>query len=425
MGHAERQPVGVDRQQNKPAGPSPINKSMCNAPQPDLNPNEAASGSSIVRLGPWTRQSADGVSRIESRFEVSDPGGTHTGILWISSRTHRLAPSGDTLLAASFFPALMRRADLEIGETISPSLLHNSRLLREVFGCWLERPEPWAIRAPMAAHHPAESRRVATFFSGGVDSFYTALRHAGEVSALIFVRGFDFAVTDRALGDEVSRHLQAIAAELRMELVEVETNARDLVVALGCDWGLSHAAAMVAVGHALADQFHRICVPSTHTYKDLFPWGSNPFTDPLWSSEGLEFVHDGAETSRVGKVAFLAGHAVAMNHLRVCWENRGGAYNCGRCEKCLRTKVNLRAVGMIDGCRTLPGGLDLKQVARMVIRDLNGMSFVRENYEYVRKRGNDPALERALRYCLEQRFNRGIWRWLRKAWGKVRYGWLN
>jgi hypothetical protein len=266
---------------------------------------------------------------------------------------------------------------------------------------------------------------VATFFSGGVDSFYTALRHSGEVSALIFVRGFDFAVTDRALGDEVSRHLQVIAAELRMELVEVETNARDLVVALGCDWGLSHAAAMAAVGHALAEQFGRIYVPSSHTYRDLYPWGSNPLTDPLWGSEALEVIHDGAETTRVGKVEFLARHPVALEHLRVCWENWGGAYNCGRCEKCLRTKVNLRAVGMLDKCRTLPGALDLTRVARIVIDRSNGFTFVRENYEYVRKHGRDPALERALRYSLEQRFNRGFWRWLRKAWGKVRYGWLN
>ena len=62
----------------------------------------------------------------------------------------------------------------------------------------------------------------------------------------------------------------------------------------------------------------------------------------------------GCEASRLDKLDVVAREPAARHSLRVCWENRGGAYNCGRCEKCLRTMVAMDALGVLDAVRPLP-----------------------------------------------------------------------
>jgi hypothetical protein len=93
------------------------------------------------------------------------------------------------------------------------------------------------------------------------------------------------------------------------------------------------------VGHA------RTYVPSSWTYAHLVPWGSHALLDSLWSTEACELVHDGAESPRTGKVAAIVASDVALRVLRVCLADTD-AYNCGRCEKCLRTMVTLHLLGV-------------------------------------------------------------------------------
>ena len=98
----------------------------------------------------------------------------------------------------------------------------------------------------------------------------------------------------------------------------------------------------------------------------------------------------GVETTRVDKVAHLAGSEVAMRRLRVCWENRDGTYNCGRCEKCRRTMVNLAVAGALGRCATLPSRLDLRMLSRAVPTDRNTRWFMEENLRAAERR-TDPA----------------------------------
>lgn len=49
--------------------------------------------------------------------------------------------------------------------------------------------------------------------------------------------------------------------------------------------------------------------------------------------------------------------------LRVCWENRDGAYNCCRCRKCLIMMIALEALGVRGSFPTFPGELDLDLLA--------------------------------------------------------------
>jgi hypothetical protein len=49
-----------------------------------------------------------------------------------------------------------------------------------------------------------------------------------------------------------------------------------------------------------------------------------------------------------------------MAALRVCLQDLDSGLNCGRCEKCLRTMIALKALGCLDDCPTLPHEIDLR-----------------------------------------------------------------
>jgi hypothetical protein len=46
------------------------------------------------------------------------------------------------------------------------------------------------------------------------------------------------------------------------------------------------------------------------------------------------------------KVQEIANWQAAMTNLRVCWEGNQYDKNCGRCEKCIRTILNFRVLGL-------------------------------------------------------------------------------
>ena len=389
-----------------------------------IEPVVAVVGSPVgdgVRFGAWVSKPFGDGNRLESGYEVETNGEVKRGVLWFQSRTHVLKPSGEALLAAGFFPALSRGVPLSLNEPVSERTLDHIHRLAEVFGCWLDLPRELTVQARRSASLASAPRRSLCCFSAGVDSFYSSLHGLEPEAALLFISGFDIAVDNRALLETVLAGIRDAAQSLNRELVLVETNARSVVEGLGVHWSFSHFTALAAVGFLLRENFDQLRVPSSHHYREIFPWGSSPLTDPWWSSEAMEFVHHGSALTRVEKVEYIANHPVAMKHLRVCWSNRKGAYNCGHCEKCIRTMVSLRAVGALDRCATFPLPLDLKVVARLIIEDEDTLKLVRENHDFVRRRGTDPALERALRYCRDQRFNRGLLRWMRKVWAWWRY----
>jgi hypothetical protein len=323
----------------------------------------------------------------ELRFRLASPG--HPG---------GLSATSDPALAALLLPAMALGARLSIEGPVSPRLLAGIDRLQDVFALWAPRRfRRVPVRARPAATAPAgPGRGLACFFSGGVDSLYSAAKHAGRLQALVFVHGWDVPLGDAALRERVAGRLRVAARELGVPLVEVETNLLPFREAY-VRWRWYHGAALASVALALSPAFETVVVPSSNPYSKLHPWGSHALTDPWWSTEATALVHDGAEATRLEKVACLARHPGALRALRVCFENRGGAYNCGECEKCLRTMAALRAVGALERCPAFARPLDLDAVATLGAPPPQLVSEYTDVLAWVEARGHDPALARALR----------------------------
>jgi hypothetical protein len=242
---------------------------------------------------------------------------------------------------------------------------------------------------------------VGCFFSGGVDSFYTLLKHREEVTHLIFVHGFDIALENEAVRSQASVMAREVAKELGKALIEVEADISPFPRTL-VGWEKYHGAAMANVALLFQHLFRKVLIAATYTYAELTPWGSHPVLDPLWSTELTEIVHDGCEATRIDKLAYISEHDLAMRWLRVCLKTPGGAYNCGRCGKCLRARVGLRTVGALERCKTLPHDLSLEEVANMPMPNEAGRFVVMQTLKALERQGTQPELTRTIAEVLDK-----------------------
>ena len=76
--------------------------------------------------------------------------------------------------------------------------------------------------------------------------------------------------------------------------------------------------------------------------------------EPNFSSSDLRISHMGIRYSRLDKVRLISGWKVALDNLRVCTANAPGLLNCGRCEKCLRTMLELLACDALSKAAAFP-----------------------------------------------------------------------
>jgi glycosyltransferase involved in cell wall biosynthesis len=295
--------------------------------------------------------------------------------VWFRSETPVIPPA-EVALAVCLMPAMRLGGTLELGEAISPRLLRTQREFQAIQRAWSldwEFGDPPLCEIEVVAPTrtspaPATPGRVAAFFSGGVDSWSTILANP-DVTDLIFVRGIDLMpklAHQGDLADRVEERLREAAGELGLPLHVVETNLRELSDPLA-RWEAYYGCAIAAVAHFFSPLFERVLIAGDSDYEVQMRCGANWMVDQLLSTERLEIVDDGGRRSRIERLAAIAGHPVVRQTLRVCWENPDGAYNCGRCRKCLMTMIGLEALGARSGVVTFPPELDLDAVAAVDI----------------------------------------------------------
>ena len=108
-------------------------------------------------------------------------------------------------------------------------------------------------------------------------------------------------------------------------------------------------------------------IGSSNPYDSLvIPCESSPITDHLLSSGEFVVIHDGASHSRTEKVAQVAEWKKGMNNLRVCWQGELKDRNCGKCEKCVRTKLNFLACNR-DVPEYFPESVSIEKILQRVV----------------------------------------------------------
>jgi hypothetical protein len=334
----------------------------------------------------------------------------------VSFRLRGIAPSplDDPFLPPALLLGMRLRRPVRVEGPVSKTLLASIPVVVENLLAWYPALRGVEVTAPAPVEPPpAHAGGVACFFSAGLDSFYSALRPPRDVTHLIFVRGFDIRLEDRALREAVAQRVRDASTELGTTLVEAETDLRRWSDP-HADWTWYCHAGLVAVallaGHALEE----VRIPATiaDAHRPAALRGPRRGT---WNDGLARIVSDGAEATRPQKARVVAECEAARRSLRVCWENREGRYNCLACPKCLRTMVALEVVGVRDRFDDFRGPLDLAAVARLAPRRGSDRRMIEECLWETEGHPHLEPVAAALRTALAQG-TRGRWRsWLGTA----------
>ena len=322
--------------------------------------------------------------------------------IYYQSSGPQLNPNLEAFIALSLVASMIHGEDIYAYGSASQCFLDNLKAIQDFFLRWKPHYHRPAMHHIEPIQRPASSgNRIGVFFSAGLDSFYTFLKHKDEITDLIFIHGFDIPLDQYALRQQASQVVHKVAAYYTKGVVEIETNANRLNARF-VSGHQGYGAFLASVGHLLYPDFRKIYIATGHTLETLDVMeGSHPDLDSFWSTEALHFVSDGVEATRMDKAAAVAQSKVALQTLRVCVENRGGAYNCGKCPKCLRTLINLRMAGVVDQCTSFDRPLDLKRVARIRPHG-NKRIFLEEILKQLQASQTDPELENAVRRALAE-----------------------
>lgn len=338
------------------------------------------------------------------------PGTSSETKLWFrfpQNLSENLSTRAEPFLAAVLPSAMAHRKTLVLDGDISERMLAGCEQIMKILNNWYPRLRIIPIRPRKIIRDRFPSTGVGCFFTGGVDSFYTLLKNLdmeqddGRITHLIYVRDFDIPLEKKDLHAEVSSHLKEVAKDTGVNLIPVETNLRRLTYH-NVDWFLQDGAGYAGVALCLSPLLKRVYIASTATYSTLPRWISHPLIDPLWTSESTEIRHDGCEASRLQKVLWYVGKSpIALNHLRFCNRNYNNLYNCGICEKCQYTMINLHIAGVLELCKTVEGSFDPDRIRRLRVKHRETRDKFVDNLMALEKEGRDPELQMAIREALK------------------------
>lgn len=322
----------------------------------------------------------DGKSRRLTRL-TGDDGGKPVEIF---HEFDRIVPfTADTPLDGHVLIVLLYAASLGrplvVHGPVSRAAMRNIHELLLVWSRW--KPERYAridvipervvdLRPP-----PGPGATLAAF-SGGADATFTALRHAPALGAagdptryplgaLLMVHGFDVDLHNYDGFGRLLARVRPLVDALKLDLRTLRTNSRDLRLQ---DWDDSCGLELAGCLHMYAGEFQFGLRASGEPYEALvLPWGSSPVTDHLMSGDLFSIVHDGAGFSRTDKIAAFLDHPIACRTLKVCWAGADQSENCGRCEKCIRTRLNFLAAGATGRPACFPDDLNLDHLRAVPI----------------------------------------------------------
>lgn len=346
-----------------------------------------------------------------------------------------LSTSGNPWLACLLPLAAHTGERLRVPVGVDRALLENAERLMRIWHTWYPELTVSPIEADaVGCALDVRPARAAAFFSGGVDSFFTAVRQRdvappaerAPIDDLITVWGFDVPL-DR--GDAFARlrdRHEVIAQELGKQFIDVATNLRSTRWSAAQWSSLAHGAGLASVALSLERRFYTVYVAGSGSYRTPRPWGSHAVTDPLFSSWNTAIVFDAAAYLRTEKIERLAECPTALRALRVCYELSSDE-NCGVCNKCQRTMLTLELCGALERCATFPSTrIDLRRLARMdcsdfadfrELQDIRTLALVRKRTDVVEALDRSVARTRRRRWLRAGLATiRGPLRGLRQRW---------
>ena len=316
---------------------------------------------------PEIRAEADGVV-VSARVEFNSPLPGMPEELWFRvppDQKDLVTDRADGFLIAMLLLAMQHSEDIRVKGVVSPKLLSGIKEYQRIFNMWF--PKIFSLVSIECEEIERSSNEgwkgsIVSAFSGGVDSFFSLWSHLPQndgdantqVTGALFVHGFDIKLEHVKAYSILRDSYRDMFESLGINFLTGSTNIQQFNTRR--NWGIFHGTALIGFAHVIGCGTDKLYVPASLTYKDLMPWGTDPRSDHLLSTESLEIIHDGAAYTRVEKTEALSRWPETYNKLRVCTPG-DSVENCSQCEKCIRTMVTLDMFGALRNYSTFKGRL--------------------------------------------------------------------
>jgi len=308
---------------------------------------------SDLHIWPQAPQTVDNSVKISAIIESRDGARKELWFRFPAEYLPSVTELADPLVTAMVFPAMSSAMDVRVHGSVSRSLLRNLAEFQTAWNCW--RPDRYHAVDISADEEVTErtevSDRAVAAFSGGLDSCFSVWRHTRgdcgrlrqNLKAALMVHGFDIPLHETDVFARAAENSRAIVRSVGLEFIPMACNFR----AFGTDWEDEHGAALASCLSLFSAGFSIGVIAGSHVYDTLlFPWGSNPLTDPMLSSDTFSIIYDAAGVSRLQKAQGVSEWDEALRLLRVCWKGQHKDRNCGRCLRCIATALCFAAMGV-------------------------------------------------------------------------------
>ncbi len=319
--------------------------------------------------------------RVEGEI-LTKNGGKETLFFEVSGvNADMVSTDGSSFLVAMLPSAMAQNENIEIENTVSRKVLANSPKVQNILSKFNPHFKEVTINVSGTVDRIA-GKRIGCFFSGGVDSFYVYLKNKKEsfnkITDFILVIGFDVPLHNTKLTNEVIEKISEIAKTENINLIIVKTNLREISDRV-IEWDWQIGAALGSISLLLRSYFKTVYIAGSATAEAHIPYGTHPELDPLWSSEKMTIIHDGAEHVRLERIKkYIARSPLALKYIRVCWKNVTNKYNCSECEKCQRTMIELKIAGALEKAQTFTKPLEAKKIKAIRLPE-NGWDLAYED----------------------------------------------
>ena len=298
-----------------------------------------------------------------------------------------LSETGNPWLVCLAPLAMALGEPLKIDRPVDTTLLANVYERTRIWKCWHPRLSMVRVEAAPLESPVENAGKACSFFSGGVDAFFTALYYDRTpdpmvripVDDLVNVWGFDIPLRNVQAHDEIIKAFGQAAQMMGKELIDVATNLRETLLEKKINWEYVNVSpALASVALVLEKRYSKALISSGGGYVGTAPDGSTPLVDPLSSTQKLQVIHAGGAFTRVQKTEYVAPFEVVQKFLHVCFHVQTEK-NCGHCVKCYRTMTTLEVLGYLDRFETFPkGAFQLSKLKKMFLWESDDVRMTKD-----------------------------------------------
>lgn len=271
------------------------------------------------------------------------------------------------------------------------------------------------INCPLIKEQNYNAKGVATGLSGGVDSFYSIIKHLNQrvesrkITHAIFTNIATLDNDDariREWFDIRSKKMEIVAKKLHLSYISIYTNMYKFYPFPYHSYSFYFSPLYISNAYALQKLIRIFYHSSGVTLNEfsLIKAGDNAYFDlfnvKCFSSNQVIVYSTGTELGRMEKLRTISSNKTVQENLSVCAQEVTGKgfvdntkLNCGVCNKCMRTVTELYAIGCLKDFEDI---FDLKvfnkNIGKYIAKTtcINGHSFNNEYLNELKKKNLLP-----------------------------------